>query len=419
MAKKKKKNKGFSVFRLLITILCLFSVAVCVSVNVIFTRDKVPAISDRYIYLVEEPNPLAGDISSNSALIARSAKNISIAEGDIVICYPADAPDTMTLRSINSIVDTEDGTQRYYTRDAVHEDNSASISKDDIVAVCTGYPESVELGMFINFTLSMTGIIAELIFPCVLLILMLIIKIVASKADDDDEEEEVNVRKTQKKGAHERGQDAPLYRPDVQPSESEELKIKKESIEKNFSAKQVDPNSKYQKEKERTMQFRIQAAKLEAQKRQGIISHDADPKDAPEIEKQTARPANLEQFEAPKPTNKVEAPAETPVAPTVAESVPEPTPVTVAEPVAPAKHEKVSDDTGVISRTEVEKIADGEEQKAVNERAEVPAPVKEEGPAVEEVKGTAEKPAAIKKKKVAAMSVDDLIRLIDEEKKKL
>ncbi len=428
MAKKKKnKKKGFSVFKMLIVILCFFSIIISVGLNVLFTRNSVPKIYDRYIYLVEDPNPLVGEITSNAALIAKDAESISIMAGDIVVCYPADNPNQLALRSINSVVESENGIYRYYTRDSIHEDNTDSIAKESILAVCTGYPESAELGMFINFTLSLNGIIAELVFPCVILILMLVIKIVSSKEDDDDEDVDFysydgDSKKNQKKKvSHEKTSD-PLYRPDVQPAENDMLEKKKMSIAENFSQKKVDTDSPYQKEKERTMQFKVQTAKLLAQQKYGGVSHEADTKDNPQIEKQTAKRAELEKFDAPKPTDKTaEAPKVQEAPKPVEPEKTEPVPVPVAEPVAPASHEKVvPDDTGVIYKADVEKLTGIEEQKPVNVRTEVPASEPAEKPAKAEEKiDISETAAKIKKKKVAAMTVDELINLISEEQKKL
>ena len=102
-------------------------------------RFGIGKFGDNYIYIVHEPNPMPDYVNTGSALMAKAADNITITTGDIVLCYPADAPDTLSLRSINAIVSAEDGTDMYFTRDSLHEDNSESIAKDKITAVCTGY----------------------------------------------------------------------------------------------------------------------------------------------------------------------------------------------------------------------------------------------------------------------------------------
>lgn len=416
-----KKNKGFSILRLLIAIICIFSIIISVGVNVLFTQSKIPHISDRYIYIVEEPNPLSGDVSTGAALIAKDAKNVSIAAGDIVICYPADDPSELTLRSINAVVESEYGTERFYTRDSVHEDNTDSITKDKILAVCTGYPESVELGQFLLFTLDIKGIIAELIVPCVILLILLIIKIASSKnAEDDDEDddeddeeygfynydESENKKSSSKKKSKTKGGN-PLFEPEIQPAVNDELERKKMSIAENFSQKEVNHDSPYQKEKERTMQFKAQkaaeTAKFAAQKannnKPAYPSHAADSSADENLSKQSAKPLELERFEAPAPSSSANAPAH--------EKTPEPKPV------------KATAD-----------IKDIDEQKAINIRTQAPASVPlpsapepagskpvDSSPDISDIIRKTEK--IRNKKKVDAMSVDDLIRMIDEEKNKL
>ncbi|GEM_PF-369423 len=419
-----KKNKGFSILRLLIAIICIFSIIISVGVNVLFTQSKIPHISDRYIYIVEEPNPLSGDVSTGAALIAKDAKNVSIAAGDIVICYPADDPLELTLRSINAVVESEYGTERFYTRDSVHEDNTDSITKDRILAVCTGYPESIELGKFLLFTLDIKGIIAELIVPCVILLILLIVRIASSKKaeddneDDDEDDEEYgfynydeseNKKSSSKKKSKTKGGN-PLFEPEIQPAVNDELERKKMSIAENFSQKEVNHDSPYQKEKERTMQFKAQkaaeTAKFAAQKANNsnkpvYPSHAADSSADENLSRQSAKPLELERFEAPAPSSSANAPAH--------EKTPEPKPV------------KATAD-----------IKDIDEQKAINIRTQAPASVPlPSAPAPEpenkkpvdsspDISDIIRKTEKIRnKKKVDAMSVDDLIRMIDEEKNKL
>ena len=258
------KKKRFSPLKFLVTVICLVAIASSVIINVSFAKSEVPKFYDRYVYVVGESNPLEGDITTGAALIAKDASDISIASGDIVLCYPSDNPSVISLRSINAVVEGDDGSESYYTRDNFHEDNTESIPKQSIVAVCTGYPESLELGRFIVFTRDMKGIIAEFIAPCILLVILLIAGIISSKGSDDDdenilyeydEEEKEQSQQQARKNAHVKQSNTPLYDPasDIRPSE--ELNKKQMSIAENFSQKKVDHDSPYQKEKERTMQY--------------------------------------------------------------------------------------------------------------------------------------------------------------------
>ena len=150
-----EKKKGLFILKLFVIIICISSVIISLTVNILFTRNNTPNLFGRYIYVVGDDNPMPSDVSSGSALLAKEAKGVSLAVGDIVLCYPADTPDKLCLRSINYIVEAEEGSdERYYTKDAIHEDTVDSIAKEKVVAICTGYPESPELGAFIRFVSS-------------------------------------------------------------------------------------------------------------------------------------------------------------------------------------------------------------------------------------------------------------------------
>ena len=189
-----QKKKRFSILKFLIVVICITSIIVSLAANILFSRNNVPCIFGRVIYVVDDNNnPMEGDISSGAALIAKEASDISVVTGDIVICYPADNPESLCLRSINYTVEAEDGTTRYFTRDSLHEDQTDSITKDKIVAVCTGYPESYALGRFIDFAISLNGIIALLVATSVILVVFIISAIVSSHSSDDDDETENNL----------------------------------------------------------------------------------------------------------------------------------------------------------------------------------------------------------------------------------
>ncbi|MBQ6213392.1 MAG: hypothetical protein IJJ57_10940, partial [Ruminococcus sp.] len=255
-----EKKKGFSVLKLIITIICIVLIIISVALNIAFSKSSSPKLLGRQIFIVSEENNAIGDrLVNGAAILAKDAADVTLAVDDIVLCYPADKPDELCVRSISSIITSDDGSERYYTRDSAHEDNSDSITKDKISAVCTGYPQSLELGQFISFATSGKGIIALLLIPCILLVIFLIAKIASSRNSDEadggnfdfyeyDEQQPVHTNT------------APLYDPAAEAAANNELERKKMSIAENFSQKKVNPDSPYQKEKERTMQFKAQRA---------------------------------------------------------------------------------------------------------------------------------------------------------------
>ncbi len=370
-----EKKKGFSILKFVIVLLCIVLIAASVVVNVFFAGGKTPKILDNYIYIVKESDNMGSIVNVGSALVSPSAKNMSIAKGDVVLCNPADSPDTLKLRSIYNIDITDDGIANFTTADASNVPSEQTITKDAIKAICTGHLESAELGHFITFAQTLTGIIALLIIPCVVLVILLIAKIVSSKEDDEIVEEnydfyeydgdEKKKKNSQPKApaSHEKKPSAPLFEPSQEIQPSDDLERKKMSIAENFSQKKVNPNSPYQKEKERTMQFKAQmAAKQDTPPANNSPAPTADTL-RDEILKKNEK-SNTGSFGAIKPLDR---PAQQPV-----EAKP-------AEPAAQPKKSSSPDISDIIKKSE----------------------------------------NSARKKKADEMSVDDLLKLIEDEKKKL
>lgn len=233
---------------------------------------------------------MAGELTTGAALISMDASKVSIATGDIILCYPADNPGNLCLRSVSFVAEAEDGSLSYYTKDSFHEDTEGSITKDKIAAVCTGYPESKELGRFISFARNLNGRIILLGVTGLILVIFIISSILRSRSSGDEEDEE-------NFGFYEYDEDEddsnrkaksadPLYEPNPAVSVNPEFERKKMSIAENFTQKQVNPESPYQKEKERTMQFKAQKPETSAAQclsRLQAPPNQALPQETPEI----------------------------------------------------------------------------------------------------------------------------------------
>lgn len=374
-------------------------IVVSIIVNIAFSGGKTPKLFGKYIYMVSEKDNMGGNVTVGSALVAPDAKDLTLTKGDIVLCYPADAPDTLKLLSIYDIVTSEDGTERYITADATNIGSEESITKDSVAALCTGYMESFELGSFINFASSIKGIIALLVIPCVLLMIFLIAKIASSKGDEDDEdfgfyeydEEEMKKdRSESKKKSHEKTA-APLFEPSQEIQPSGELERKKMSIAENFSQKKVNPDSPYQKEKERTMQFKTKQSSAEssfAARNVGGSSSTAPTADA--LREEMLRKSSEAERTG---TFNIKGSA--------------------------SQQDPVTDNTGVFSKSQLAEISNAPKTAPLKSVNAAPAakPKKSSTPDISDIIDKSERNA--RKKSPADMSVDDLLKLIEEEKKKL
>lgn len=402
------KKKRFSVLRCFISIICVLFIIVAVGINFIYSQTKTPNFMGRYFYIVTEKDTNGiSDVTQGSAIIAKEAQNISIAQKDLVLCYPAGDPDNLRLCGIFNIIETEDGTEKYQVYFDGHEDNTDLITKDKIKAICTGYPESVELGNFITFTRSIPGIVAELIIPCIILLVFFISRI-ASK--DEDEEEEIpdfssdTKNTSKKKSAKQSG--TPLFEPSQEISASDELERKKQSIAENFSQKKVNHNSPYQKEKERTMQFKTN--RLEAIKNTNRTSPAPS---ADTIREDLRRKNDYEGAYIKKP-EKTDKPENTPK------------PVKPIKSAPPHTENEVTDNTGIIPIPKSEELSANQENTR-NSVEEIKNNINKKytphtynsSPDISDILSKDE--VNKRKRNASEMSVDDLLRIIEEEKKKL
>ncbi len=397
-----EKKKGFSVLKFVIILLCVLLIAASLIANIAFSNGKIPKIFNNYIYIVSESDNMGDNVNVGSALIAPDAANISIAKGDIVLCYPAASPTELKLLSIYDIITSEDGTSRFITSDASNIGSEESITKDSIAAVCTGHTESPELGAFITFALTVKGILALLVIPCVILVIFLIAKIASSKSEDFEDEDnfdfyeydEEEKNSDSSKRSHEKNSSAPLFEPSQEIQPSNELERKKMSIAENFSQKRVNHDSPYQKEKERTMQFKAQrsAESSFAARNVGASSSTAPTADAlrEEMLRKTAEAERTGTFNIKAVSSSQNA-----------------------EPIA--------DNTGVLSKSQLAEMSRNDVPKTTPLRSQSAQssvkPKKSSSPDISDILSKTEKEE--KKKSVSNMSVDDLLKLIEDEKKKL
>ena len=410
-----EKKKGFSILKIFIVIVCLAAIISSVVTNVAFSNDKIPSILGRYIYVVDKKDNMGTYVSEGSALIAKDAKKQTITNGQIVICKPADETNNSGEYRLREIINADTVNDKYGTKDASHidkekhvqsyershidkggEDGSGTISKKDILAVCSGYPESKDLGAFIRFTTSIKGILLLLILPCIVLVALLIAKIASSKDDDDDEnfdfyEYDEEAGKAPQVRSHVKSGN-PLFEANQEIQPSDELERKKMSIAENFSQKKVNPDSPYQKEKERTVQFRAQrsAESTFAAKNVGGSSSTAPTADAlrEEMLRKTAEAERTGSFS-----------------------------------VKAAEESKASipDNTGILSKTQLAEMSKDDIPRSTPLRSQSAAPASAKKPATPDITDILRKTdtAVSKKKPVSDMSVDDLLQLIENEKKKL
>ncbi|WP_298481946.1 hypothetical protein [uncultured Ruminococcus sp.] len=304
------KKKSKSILAIVLAILLLLVVAVTLTTNILFSRSDTPKFFGHYIYLMEsdvmeansgavvatgvtslddsaaglqegvtDPSQpvdsasAAASIHQHTAVIASAYdESDPIAKNNAVLCVLA-PDDTSTdvdseriaVRRIYNIEQDETGVLKYYptTMQTSAVGTEPPITVDSILGKCTY--ESGELYSYIKFATGVPGILALLVLPSVILVIMLIVAIARANSRHDDEfafeesyDEVYSEDSYDSDSAYddeELGGRSPLFRPsDAAPSRSFERK--RSSIAENFERKAVNPNSPYQKA--RTMQFKAQ-----------------------------------------------------------------------------------------------------------------------------------------------------------------
>ena len=292
------KKKSKSILAVVLAILLILVVAVSLTTNILFSRKDTPKIFGHYIYLMEydtmeaaagaavatgtsgqaagsvDDTSAAASIHQHTAVIASAYKETDpIAKNNAVLCVlaPDDASkdidsDRVAVRRIYNIEQDETGVLKYYPTTMKTNDvgTEPPITVDSILGKCAY--ESGELYSYVTFATGVPGILTLLVLPSVILVIMLIVAIARANGKHDDEYTfEENYDEVYSEDSYDDGDSAyddeelggrsPLYRPS-EATQSRSFEKKRSSIAENFERKQVNPNSPYQKA--RTMQFKAQ-----------------------------------------------------------------------------------------------------------------------------------------------------------------
>lgn len=293
------KKKSKSILAVVLAILLILVVAVSLTTNILFSRKDTPKIFGHYIYLMEydtmeagaaavatgttdlnaagtvDSESAAASIHKHTAVIATAYQESDpIAKNNAVLCVlaPDDTStdidsDRVAVRRIYNIEQDETGVLKYYPTTMKTNDvgTEPPITVDSILGKCAY--ESGELYSYVTFATGVPGILTLLVLPSVILVIMLIVAITRANGKHDDEYTfEENYDEVYSEDSYddddsayddeELGGRSPLFRPSENTAQSRSFEQKRSSIAENFERKQVNPNSPYQKA--RTMQFKAQ-----------------------------------------------------------------------------------------------------------------------------------------------------------------
>lgn len=105
-----ERKKRFSILKLLISIICIAFIALSLSINILFSGDKVPNLFGKYFYVVDSSSEGEG-VTPGALIIANDAADTDIVIGDIVLCKEMSSESsgeeyTYSVRGIIDIADT-------------------------------------------------------------------------------------------------------------------------------------------------------------------------------------------------------------------------------------------------------------------------------------------------------------------------
>ena len=293
------KKKSKSILAVVLAILLILVVAVSLTTNSLFSRKDTPKCFGHYICVMEydtmeagaaavatgttdlnaagtvDSESAAASIHKHTAVIATAYQESDpIAKNNAVLCVlaPDDTStdidsDRVAVRRIYNIEQDETGVLKYYPTTMKTNDvgTEPPITVDSILGKCAY--ESGELYSYVTFATGVPGILTLLVLPSVILVIMLIVAIARANGKHDDEYTfEENYDEVYSEDSYddddsayddeELGGRSPLFRPSENTAQSRSFEQKRSSIAENFERKQVNPNSPYQKA--RTMQFKAQ-----------------------------------------------------------------------------------------------------------------------------------------------------------------
>lgn len=297
----KKKNKAVSALGVIVSIILILVAAATLLVTILFAKKDTPELFGYYLYLqkssameVTDSDDDSASIHANTVVFAKAYNGtdpLSVNNAVLCVLSPEDSSpmedkdsDGYAIRRILRIEPNEETGELLYYPTTMQADligTEPAITGSSIIGLCEFEHEG--LYSYITFARTLPGILLLLALPCALLIIMIIAKAARSKnrrldestyafeesydevpgediydedyMDDEDDMDDEDM--STDSGRYEDEEytpepTAPLYTPDI--SSTSTLDRKRVSIAQNFTPKAVNPNSPYQKA--RTMQFK-------------------------------------------------------------------------------------------------------------------------------------------------------------------
>lgn len=234
---KKNKSLGLSIFLVILTIILIALVVFTVGVNYIFgSAIRSGKIFGKNIFIMNS-DIMEPELPKGSAIISDSEEISVLIEGNVIL-FNEDTGFENVMRIVEVVHNTDQTVYRVCGDNA--QDNVLSVPKENVIAKCIQV--GPHLGKIIAFFKSMIGIIFGMILPCLILLVMLMIKIFSVRRRNKQENEEIVYPETSfgigntKNENHDYSAN-PLFDPSMVPKPDASFVKKKSSIAENFSMK--------------------------------------------------------------------------------------------------------------------------------------------------------------------------------------
>ncbi len=196
-----------SILGVVVAVVLLIVVCITLSLNILFAQHDTPKIFGNYVYLMDSDSmevksddtatvDASASIHANTAVICKAYDGSeSLSKNNAILCV-LDPEDTSTdkdseglavRRILNIASDEETGVMKYYptTMQTDTIGTEPAITAENIRGICRY--ESSQLYSFIHFATGFGGIVLLLALPCIILVVLLIVVLVrrsAKKRDD-------------------------------------------------------------------------------------------------------------------------------------------------------------------------------------------------------------------------------------------
>ena len=231
------KSLGLSIFCVVLSIALAALIIFAVGVNYIFGSSLTSGSFMGMDIFVMNSDIMEPEIKEGSAVIANGEETAVLTEGNVILFRESE--DTENVMRITQVVHNTDNTVYKVMGDNA-PDKILDVPKDDVIAKCA--VESERLGSVISFMKSIPGIILFMLIPCLILVFLIVMKIsiVRKRAAED---EDIVYPETYGFGIGNMEERDPSKNPLFDPSminKSDDVgfEMKKSSIAEHFAVKQ-------------------------------------------------------------------------------------------------------------------------------------------------------------------------------------